>query len=276
MGLKYSEVISGNDIKYEICLKNMFTSTCQLWTWTTLQKHRQCEAFKTDTVTAKLNSWKINIFTRLKSMLLKLVLLLFCFIPCFPFFHSSQQSCPKLRSKPAYKRYSSWPDKCHGFRPRKWSLNCWECASHLWDARLFLHKCHTVIQFYTAVYSTYAQIIEKDNPLFFKMNTSILPPVYTTMPYLGQPGLVFRGVDVSILLHGLRLIIVSKIMNLVNLLALGKDLKISHANITWNKHYYCKQICHVTYHIHIIFQNKYSNKWVTTFQVVKLEVPNWV
>lgn len=69
----------------------------------------------------------------------------------------------------------------------------------------------TAIQSYssTQLYSTY--MLKSYNHCFVLMNTSILPPVYTTMPYLGQPGLVFRGVDVSILLHGLRLIILFKI-----------------------------------------------------------------
>ena len=240
---------------------------------TTLQKHRHCEAFKTDTVTAMLNRLESKHFHKAQINAPQTTFAYVLLHPMLPFFHSSQQSCPKMRSKPACKRYSSWPDMgCHGFRPRKWSLSCWEFASHLWDARLFLHNCRTVIQFYTTI-----QYICSNH--WFLMNTSILPPVYTTMPYLGQPGLVFRGVDVPILLHVLRLMILSKIINLVNLLALGKDLKISHTNITWNKHYYSKQICHVTYHIHshaYYFPNKHSNKWVTTFRVVKLEVPNWV
>lgn len=79
-----------------------------------------CEAFKTDTVTAMLNFWKVNIFTRLKSMLLKLLLRLFCFIPCFS---SSIRLNNPVRKWGPNPHVSGIPVDltvgCHGFRPRK-------------------------------------------------------------------------------------------------------------------------------------------------------------
>ena len=260
----------------------MFSSTCQLWTLLVYTAKDPWPPFRNIAIVRHSRPtlsqqcwtvWKVNIFTRLKSMLLKLLLLMFCFIPCFP---------SSIRLNNPVRKWGPSPHVSGIPVDLTWDATDFDPGNGRSAAENSRPICETrdcffitAVQSYssTQLYSTYAQIID------FLMNTSILPPVYTTMPYLGQPGLVFRGVDVPILLHVLRLMILSKIINLVNLLALGKDLKISHTNITWNKHYYSKQICHVTYHIHshaYYFPNKHSNKWVTTFRVVKLEVPNWV
>ena len=77
----------------EICLKNMFSSTCQLWTLLVYTAKDPWPPFRNIAIVRHSRPtlsqqcwtvWKVNIFTRLKSMLLKLLLLMFCFIPCFP------------------------------------------------------------------------------------------------------------------------------------------------------------------------------------------------